>query len=115
MLTYVDWTPGRWGRVRTELLRPCGLPVLYLTARDVPARRVLRTLRRLRRAGDVRCAILPDALTPRAALCGIADPDEAALRRALLTPLLRALTGAEDGARIPAVLLSAPLGRAEAA
>ena len=108
MLTYVDWTPGRWGRVRTELLRPCGLPVLYLTARDVPARRVLRTLRRLRRAGDVRCAILPDALTPRAALCGIADPDEAALRRALLTPLLRALTGAEDGARIPAVLLSAP-------
>ena len=83
MLTYVDWTPGRWGRVRTELLRPCGLPVLYLTARDVPARRVLRTLRRLRRAGDVRCAILPDALTPRAALCGIADPDEAALRRAL--------------------------------
>lgn len=107
MLTYVDWTPGRWGRVRTELLRPCGLPVLYLTARDVPARRVLRTLRRLRRAGDVRCAILPDALTPRAALCGIADPDEAALRRALLTPLLRALTGAEDGVRIPAVLLSA--------
>ena len=108
MLTYVDWTPGRWGRVRTELLRPCGLPALYLTARDVPARRVLRTLRRLRRAGDVRCAILPDALAPRAALCGIADPDEAALRRALLTPLLRALTGAEDGARIPAVLLSAP-------
>ena len=108
MLTYVDWTPGRWGRVRMELLRPCGLPALYLTARDVPARRVLRTLRRLRRAGDVRCAILPDALTPRAALCGIADPDEAALRRALLTPLLRALTGAEDGARIPAVLLSAP-------
>lgn len=108
MLTYVDWTPGRWGRVRTELLCPCGLPVLYLTARDVPARRVLRTLRRLRRAGDVRCAILPDALAPRAALCGIADPDEAALRRALLTPLLRALTGAEDGARIPAVLLSAP-------
>lgn len=50
MLTYVDWTPGRWGRVRTELLRPCGLPALYLTARDVPARRVLRTLRRLRRA-----------------------------------------------------------------
>ena len=83
MLTYVDWTPGRWGRVRTELLRPCGLPALYLTARDVPARRVLRTLRRLRRAGDVRCAILPDALAPRAALCGIADPDEAALRRAL--------------------------------
>ena len=109
MLTYVDWTPGRWGRVRTELLRPCGLPVLYLTARDVPARRVLRTLRRLRRAGDVRCAILPDALAPRAALCGIADPDEAALRRALLTPLLCALTGAEDGARIPAVLLSVPL------
>ena len=108
MLTYVDWTPGRWGRVRTELLRPYGLPVLYLTARDVPARRVLRTLRRLRRAGDVRCAILPDALAPRAALCGIADSDEAALRRALLTPLLRALTGAEDGARIPAVLLSAP-------
>ncbi len=108
MLTYVDWTPGRWGRVQTELLCPCGLPVLYLTARDVPARRVLRTLRRLRRAGDVRCAILPDALTPRAALCGIADPDETALRRALLTPLLRALTGAEDGARIPAVLLSAP-------
>ena len=108
MLTYVDWTPGRWGRVRMELLRPCGLPALYLTARDVPARRVLRTLRRLRRAGDVRCAILPDALTPRAALCGIADPDETALRRALLTPLLRALTGAEDGARIPAVLLSAP-------
>lgn len=35
-------------------------------------------------------------------------PDEAALRRALLTPLLRALTGAEDGARIPAALLSAP-------
>ena len=83
MLTYVDWTPGRWGRVQTELLCPCGLPVLYLTARDVPARRVLRTLRRLRRAGDVRCAILPDALTPRAALCGIADPDETALRRAL--------------------------------
>ena len=83
MLTYVDWTPGRWGRVRTELLRPCGLPVLYLTARDVPARRVLRTLRRLRRAGDVRCAILPDALAPRAAFCGIADPDEAALRRSL--------------------------------
>ena len=83
MLTYVDWTPGRWGRVRTELLRPCRLPVLYLTARDVPARRVLRTLRRLRREGDVRCAILPDALAPRAALCGIADPDEAALRRAL--------------------------------
>ena len=82
MLTYVDWTPGRWGRVRTELLRPCRLPVLYLTARDVPARRVLRTLRRLRREGDVRCAILPDALAPRAALCGIADPDEAALRRA---------------------------------
>ena len=108
MLTYVDWTPGRWGRVQTELLCPCGLPVLYLTARDVPARRVLRTLRRLRRAGDVRCAILPDALTPRAALCGIADPDETALRRALLTPLMRALTGAEDGARIPAVLLSAP-------
>ena len=108
MLTYVDWTPGRWGRVRTELLRPCRLPVLYLTARDVPARRVLRMLRRLRREGDVRCAILPDALAPRAALCGIADPDEAALRRALLTPLLRALTGAEDGARIPAVLLSAP-------
>ena len=83
MLTYVDWTPGRWGRVRTELLCPCGLPVLYLTARDVPARRVLRTLRRLRRAGDVRCAILPDALAPRAALCGIADPDEAELRRVL--------------------------------
>ena len=76
MLTYVDWTPGRWGRVQTELLCPCELPVLYLTARDVPARRVLRTLRRLRRAGDVRCAILPDALTPRAALCGIADPDD---------------------------------------
>lgn len=107
MLTYVDWTPGRWGCVRTELLRPCGLPVLYLTARDVPARRVLRTLRRLRRAGDVRCAILPDALAPRAALCGIADPDETALRRALLTPLLRALTG-EGSSRIPAVLLSAP-------
>ena len=107
MLTYVDWTPGRWGRVRTELLRPCGLPVLYLTARDVPARRVLRTLRRLRRTGDVRCAILPDTLAPRAALCGIADPDETALRRALLTSLLRALTG-EGSARIPAVLLSAP-------
>ena len=107
MLTYVDWTPGRWGRVRLELLRPCGLPVLYLAARDVPARRVLRTLRRLRRAGDVRCAILPDALTARAAAFGIAAPDETALRRALLVPLLRALTG-EDGARIPAVLLSAP-------
>lgn len=107
MLTYVDWTPGRWGRVRMELLRPCGLPVLYLAARDVPARRVLRTLRRLRRAGDVRCAILPDALAARAAACGIADPDETALRRALLTPLLRALTG-EDGARISTVRLSAP-------
>lgn len=108
MLTYVDWTPGCWGRVRMELLRPCGLPVLYLVARDVPARRVLRTLRRLRRAGDVRCAILPDVLAARAAALGIADPDETALRRALLTPLLRALTGADPGARIPAVLLSAP-------
>lgn len=108
MLTYVDWTPGRWGRVRMELLHPCGLPVLYLAAWDVPARRVLRTLRRLRRAGDVRCAILPDALAARAAAFGIADPDETALRRALLTPLLRALTGEEGSARIPAVLLSAP-------
>ena len=57
--------------------------------------------------GDVRCAILPDALTPRAALCGIADPDETALRRALLTPLLRAPDGgggrcADPGGAAPA-------------
>ena len=108
MLTYVDWTPGRRGRVQTELLQPLGLPVLYTAARDVPTRRLLRMLRRLRQDGAVRCAIVPEAIAPQAAACGITEPEETALRRALLAPLLRALLE-EDTRRLPSVLLSAPV------
>lgn len=108
MLTYVDWTPGRWGRVQTELLCPCGLPVLYLTAR---MSRRGGCCARSGGCGGRGMSVAPSCRTRSRRVrryAGIADPDETALRRALLTPLLRALTGAEDGARIPAVLLSAP-------
>lgn len=74
MLTYVDWTPGRRGRVQTELLQPLGLPVLYTAARDVPTRRLLRMLRAAA-AGTEPCAV-PSCREPsrrRQPRCGITE------------------------------------------